>query len=199
MTSVIAHLGYLTVFIGTLLEGETFILMGGFLAHRGHLRLWPVIAVAALGAFCGDVLYFALGRRYGRAMLVRHRRAARLLPWLEKFMHHYHTLWIFAVRYLYGVRWLAASLAGSAGIAAPRFSALSLPACALWALVMGLAGYASGEAFERILGDIGRYEIYLLIVVVFAGLAYGALVYSQERRLASGPEQDNETLEGSEK
>jgi membrane protein DedA with SNARE-associated domain len=187
MTSAVAQLGYLAVFLGTLLEGETFILLGGFLAHQGHLGLWPVIAVAAMGAFCGDLVYFALGRRYGRAVLVKHQARARFLPWLERLMNRYHTLWIFAVRYLYGVRWLAASLAGSAGVGAMRFSTLSLPACALWALLMGLLGYASGEAFERVLGDIGRYEGYLLLLVLVVGLSYGLILYYQEGRLAGRP------------
>ncbi len=50
MNELLTHLGYGAVFIGTLLEGESFILVGGFLAHRGYLSIGQVILLATLGA-----------------------------------------------------------------------------------------------------------------------------------------------------
>ena len=179
----LSHLGYGGVFLGTLIEGETFILLGGFLSHRGYLRLVPVIVLAALGAFSGDLLYFLLGRHYGRAMLERNARAREVLPWLERMMQRYQVWWIFGMRYLYGVRWLAAGLAGSSGVHLLRFGIFSLPACLLWAVVMGLLGYGAGEILETLLGDIRHYEMVALGLLVLGGVLYGAFLRKEERRL----------------
>ena len=39
LESLIDTYGYLTILIGTFLEGETILVLGGFAAHRGYLHL----------------------------------------------------------------------------------------------------------------------------------------------------------------
>ncbi len=180
----VVRYGYISVFLGTLLEGETFILIGGFLAHRGYLAFHLVAGAAALGAFVGDMAYFFVGRRYGRSLLQRSRRAREILPWLDRVMKRYHVLWIFLVRYLYGARWLAAVAAGSSRMSPWRFALWTLPACALWALLGSGAGFLAGEAIRRLLGDVRRYELASLAIVAALGLLYGAFVLWEERRLS---------------
>ena len=184
---LLARFGYPALFLGTLVEGETFILLGGFLAHRGYLRLALVILVAALGAFSGDVLYFLLGRHYGRRFLERTEHTRRLVPRLEGWMARYQVLWIFGMRYLYGIRWLGAALAGSTPMSLVRFAALSIPACLLWALVVGGVGYATGEAVESILGDIRRYEGLIVVLLAAMGVIYGLVARREEQRLEVVP------------
>lgn len=183
MNELLTHLSYTALFVGTLLEGETFILVAGFLAHRGYLRLDLVIPLAALGAFAGDMLYFGLGHRYGRALLERSRRAKALVPWLEGFMARHHVLWIFGMRYLYGIRWLGAVLAGSSRMNVARFAALSLPACLIWALAVGFIGYGAGEMIERMLGDVRRYEILVAVILVLLVAVYALIARRGERHL----------------
>jgi membrane protein DedA with SNARE-associated domain len=182
---LLSHFGYPAVFLGTVLEGETFILLGGFLSHRGYLRLGPVILLAAFGAFSGDVVYFFLGRRYGRSLLEKNQRSREMLPWLESWMHRYQVLWIFGMRYLYGIRWLAAALAGSSGMNLLRFAVLSLPACLLWASVVGLLGYAAGEMVGRLLEDVKRYELIVLAVLALVVLVYALVARHEENRLST--------------
>jgi membrane protein DedA with SNARE-associated domain len=183
MQDLLTHLGYPALFLGTLVEGETFILVAGFLAHRGYFRLGLVVLLATLGAFSGDVLYFLAGRRFGRALLERNSHARALVPWLERWMARHQVLWIFGMRYLYGIRWLGAAVAGSSRMSLKRFSALSLPSCLVWAAVVGLLGYAAGEMVDRILVDVGRYELVIVLVLALAVALYALLTRRGERRL----------------
>ena len=183
MQELLTHLGYPALFLGTLVEGETFILVAGFLAHRGYFRLGLVILLATLGAFSGDILYFLAGRRFGRALLERSPRARALVPWLERWMAKHHVLWIFGMRYLYGIRWLAAVLAGSSHMSFKRFSVLSLASCLVWAAVVGLLGYAAGEMVQRLLLDASRYEFLVALILVLAVILYAFLARKGERRL----------------
>ena len=183
MQELLTHLGYPALFLGTLVEGETFILVAGFLAHRGYFRLGLVVLLATLVAFSGDILYFLAGRRFGRALLERSPRARALVPWLERWMAKHHVLWIFGMRYLYGIRWLGAVVAGSSLMSLKRFSALSLPSCLVWASVVGLLGYAAGEMVERLLVDASRYELVVALVLVLAATLYALLARRGERRL----------------
>lgn len=43
LENVIESYGYWALFLGTLLEGETFVVIAGFLAHQGYLQLKLVI------------------------------------------------------------------------------------------------------------------------------------------------------------
>jgi hypothetical protein len=63
--ALIARYGYAAVFAGTLLEGETLLLLAAYAAHRGYLDWATVVVVAWLGATLGDQLWFALGRYRG--------------------------------------------------------------------------------------------------------------------------------------
>lgn len=66
---LIIDYGYLALFIGTFLEGETILVIAGFLAHSGYLELHWVILSAFLGTFAGDQTFFYLGRFKGIAFL----------------------------------------------------------------------------------------------------------------------------------
>ena len=70
--SFIRNYGYGALFLGTILEGETFLILAGLMAHMGLMKLPLVILVALLGSFLGDQFYFFLGRRQGAALLDRH-------------------------------------------------------------------------------------------------------------------------------
>jgi membrane protein DedA with SNARE-associated domain len=183
MQQILTHLGYPALFFGTLIEGETFILVAGFLAHRGYFRFGLVVLLATLGAFSGDILYCLAGRRFGRALLERSRRARALVPWLERWMADHHVLWVFGMRYLYGIRWLGAALAGSSRMSLKRFSALSLPSCLVWATAVALLGYAAGEMVERLIVDVSRYELLVALVLVLAVILYAVVARRGERRL----------------
>ena len=58
MESLIENYGYLAILIGTLLEGGTILVLGGFTAHQGYLALPWVILAAFAGSLCGDQLFF---------------------------------------------------------------------------------------------------------------------------------------------
>ncbi len=63
---LIRNYGYWAVLVGTFLEGETILVLGGLSAHLGYLKLPWVIAAAFCGTLPGDQLYFFLGRRRRR-------------------------------------------------------------------------------------------------------------------------------------
>ena len=72
LESFVQSYGYGALFLGTLLEGETVLILAGLMAHMGLMKLPLVILVALLGSFLGDQFYFFLGRRKGGALLDRH-------------------------------------------------------------------------------------------------------------------------------
>ena len=53
--------GYVAILVGTFLEGETVLVLGGLAAHQGYLQLPGVMLAAFAGTLIGDQLFFFLG------------------------------------------------------------------------------------------------------------------------------------------
>ncbi len=169
ISAFVLSYGYLAVFVGTLLEGETILLAAGFAAHRGLLDLPLVIVVAICGATLGDQLAFLLGRWKGRALIARFPSLARQQPRVHELLERHATLFILTVRFLYGLRIAAPVLLGTSRVAILRFAVLNVIGAAVWALTIAGAGYTFGLAIHAMLADIKRFEEAVLIVIIAGG------------------------------
>jgi membrane protein DedA with SNARE-associated domain len=184
LTELIKTYGYLAILIGTFLEGETILILGGFAAHMGFLELPWVIVSAIAGSFSGDQLYFYIGRHYGPKII------AKRLSWQEgaekvyKHLHRHKNLLILTFRFFYGFRNVTPFAVGAAHVSRSRFFTLNLIGAIVWAISFAYAGYLFGEAFRLLLDDFKRYELYVLFALVFVGLMIWLITLIRHRRRA---------------
>jgi membrane protein DedA with SNARE-associated domain len=176
---------YPIVFILTFLEGETFVIFGGVLAHQGYLDWWLLFFSAWIGSFCGDQLYFWIGRRWGQDLLVRFPKWRGSAEGALYFLRRYNTWFILSFRFIYGVRNLASFAIGMSGVPPLRFLALNFVAAFVWALSFAGFGYVFGQALEAVLGDI-VHTFGMVMLGIFAAVI-GTIVFvhrQQQRRFA---------------
>lgn len=184
LTELIKNYGYLAILIGTFLEGETILILGGFAAHMGFLELPWVIVSAFAGSFSGDQLYFYIGRHYGPKII------AKRLSWQEgaakvyKHLHRHQNLLILSFRFFYGFRNVTPFAVGAAHISRSRFFTLNLIGAVVWSFSFAYAGYLFGEAFRLFLDDFKRYEMYVLFALVLAGALIWLITLIRHRRRA---------------
>src|SRR6184192_3427254 len=163
--------GYLAVFVGTFLEGETILVMAGFFAERGYLRLPFVIATACAGAYSGHVFWFWLGRTQGVRLLDRFPRMKRHFGKGIRLFERYGAPAIFITQWLYGLRITCAVIIGISKVSVFKFLLYEAATCLIWATVIGALGYYFGRAVERLLGRAAHIEKWGLLVLVIVGLA----------------------------
>jgi membrane protein DedA with SNARE-associated domain len=156
---------YGITFLWTFLEGESFVIIAGAASFKGHLDIYLLILAAWIGSFCGDQLYFFLGRRFGRRILARFPRFEGGVQIALDMLHKYHTFFILTYRYIYGVRNVASFAMGMSELRWPRFAALNLVAAFVWANSFAWAGYLLSKAFEAVLGDITQNFGYIMLGV----------------------------------
>jgi membrane protein DedA with SNARE-associated domain len=162
--------GYLAVAVGTFLEGETVLLLAGLAVHQGYLGLPQVILVAAAASLLGDQLYFGLGHWRGRRLLARLRSLQRATKRLRWQVRRHQNLLILSIRFLYGLRIAGPIVIGMSGVAWPRFLFFNLLGAALWAPLIAGLGYLLGEALQRVLVDLHRYEAGVFLgILLLAG------------------------------
>jgi membrane protein DedA with SNARE-associated domain len=172
LSELIETYGYWVVFAGTLLEGESVLLLAGFAAYSGLLELHTVIGVAIVGSFLGDQLWFLLGRTQGARLLARYPKYAAPAARAEALLQKYHAPIILGVRFLYGLRIVLPFTIGMSKISTLRFQLLNFAGAVLWASSGATAGYLFGNAIETFLGDFHRYEKYAFALLATAGVAY---------------------------
>jgi membrane protein DedA with SNARE-associated domain len=62
LINLLKEYGYIILFVWSIMEGETGLVMAGVLSHTGDMNVVTSIIVAALGGFVGDQIYFYLGK-----------------------------------------------------------------------------------------------------------------------------------------
>lgn len=172
LQQLIIDYGYLALFIGTYLEGETILLIAGFLAHLGGLglELPYVILSAFLGTFAGDQTFFYIGRWKGIRFLEKRPLWHSKTDKVFDLLHRHQLPVILGFRFIYGIRNVTPFVIGASGLNPVKFFILNFLGALIWAISFGLIGYQFGDIAERVLGDVKQYEIYFLALLVAAGV-----------------------------
>ena len=171
LAQIVSDYGYLAILIGTFLEGETIVLIAGFLAFSGHLDLPLVILSAFAGSCSGDQLYFFIGRFQGRRLLKKFPAWQERTERVFYHVHKHQNLLILSFRFFYGLRNVTPFAVGMSEVATPRFVLLNLIGAAVWATVFSVVGYSVGHAFEQAIGKVRQYELTALGLLVVLGLS----------------------------
>jgi len=177
---LVAKYGYAATFAGTLLEGETVLVLSGAAAYRGLLDLPVLCAIGAAGAFLTDNFFFALGRWYGPALLARWPRLTPTVTRVHALVDRFPNTAVIGVRFLYGMRSVGPTIIGAGNMRWPKFLLLDAVAVVLWSTCWTTAGYMLGAAALALLGAIGDSGQWILVLV--AAIAITVLLLRQRRK-----------------
>lgn len=183
MESLIQTYGYLGILIGTFLEGETILVMGGFAAHQAYLHLPWVIGAAFVGTLFGDQLYFYLGRRHSQALLARRPSWKDKVARAQALVERYQYPLLLGFRFLYGLRTVIPFVIGMSRIPTGIFVALNILGAFVWAVLIGSSGYLFGHAVESVISDIKHYELAVFgLIGTFGSLLWVLHLLKRTRR-----------------
>jgi len=171
LETFIVTYGYPALLAGALMEGETIVIIAGFLAHSGHLYLPCVMLTAFAGAFTADQFFFQVGKRKGRDFLDTKPHWELRIDKVRRFLVGYQVVAILGYRFIYGMRTITPIVIGASGFSTIRFVTLNFCSTLLWSVVVSTAGYYFGYMFEAVLRDVEHYEVIIMLIIAVAGLA----------------------------
>jgi undecaprenyl-diphosphatase len=162
--------------------GEWGVAFGGLLARRGEIELVPLVLVVWATSLLGDSWSFYLGRRFGRAYLVRHGTRVRVtherLEALDAFFTRWGSATVAVGRLVPFARPLVPLLAGASGWPYRRFLPWDLVGTGVFAVAFTVLGYAAYATAERVV-EIGGDAALIVVPVALALVALGILVRRQ--------------------
>jgi len=165
--------GYLALFIGCLLEGETLLIIAGFAAHQGDLSFPWVVVLAAVAGTLGDQFFFFLGRYFSAHVLPRLSHSEEKIERVNRMLlRHYRGL-IVGVRFMYGLRIAGPVIIGASKVPASSFVLFNVLGASIWAVLLGGAGYLFGRTMEHLFFHFKRFEFaaVILCALVVLGIA----------------------------
>ena len=164
--------GYLALVICTFLEGETIVIIAGFLAQQ-DLLYPPYIALCAFcGSVTSDQLMFLLGRWKGMSIIQRFPKLEKNMGKATRLLSRYETPLILGFRFLYGVRNVTPILMGVSNVCYIKFLTLNIIGGAVWAVSFTAAGYFFGHAVTTFMKAVPHAGMYMLagMVLLVAGI-----------------------------
>jgi len=186
LQQVIRDYGYLALFIGTFLEGETILLLAGFAVQTGNfgLSLQGIILTAFIGSLAGDQAAFYLGRYFGNRFIKRSEKWQGRIERVHKLLERYHEVLILSFRFFYGLRNLTPFTLGTTDISAKKFFALNAIGALVWAVAFGCIGYLFGNLLESMLENVLKevHGIELVILGFIALVMLGVWLWKMFRK-----------------
>jgi membrane protein DedA with SNARE-associated domain len=176
MEAYIAKYGYIGIFVGTFLEGETTVLLGGIFSRLGYMNILMVMFYAFAGTLAGDCTFFAIGRCFGKSITERCEFIKNRVPIADKIIKHYGNFIIFIIRFLVGIRAVVLILLGCTNMKVGRFIMYSVLNSICWSILVGMIGYLFGRVVFVFVDDIKQYETIIVPVVLGLVLLF-ILVY----------------------
>lgn len=130
------------------LPGDSLLFAAGTFAGTGHLSLPVMLLCLSIAAILGDTVNYAIGRRFGEAVLARQGmwliRREHLLRTEEFFIKHGGKAVVLA-RFAPILRTFAPFVAGAGRMSYPRFMAYNVTGGIAWVVLCTMAGYAFGN------------------------------------------------------
>lgn len=194
LTSFIEGYGLIAVFFLMTLESalipipsEITMPFAGFLAGRGIIGFWPVIAIGALGNLTGSLLAYWLGyvkgenwvrvaiRKWGKWLLIREEEFDKSKSWFAKYGQGI----TFTSRLLPIVRTFISLPAGIAKMNLPFFALLTFVGSFLWSTVLAYLGLKLGENWLAIEPVFRKFQ---LVIVALGVIGLGLYLRAHLKR-----------------
>ncbi len=144
--------GEAALFIGFVLPGETAVLVAGVVASQGRVNVGALCAIVVAAAILGDSVGYAVGHRYGAALMriplmaKRHAEIDRALEGLRRRGPAY----VFIGRFTAFLRAVMPGLAGMSKMRYSRFLFANALGGLAWGVSFTLLGYFAGNALTKI-------------------------------------------------
>jgi len=188
MQAFLMKYGLLAVFVAAMAEADVVPVLTGVVAHLGYFGFVPSIAIASLGAFIGDCVWFVLGRT--RSKWIRNSRIYARAGKMRENLNRQFGVWqIPASHIIYGTRIATMIVSGVGELSFAKFAMMDILGCVAFTSLFATLGFLFSSSASLIIGHVKRVELFLLLATIFFALVFHLIKVLAQRHTA-GSEKD---------
>lgn len=176
--------GYIAVFLGAIVEGETVILTSSALASLGYMNIYKIMAITFCTTVVVDQVLFQVGKRFGPAFFEKYPKLKPRANKAFRLLHRFDRWFILSFRFIYGIRVISPIVIGAAHVEAKRFAILNILSGLIWTVVSCYSGYMMGDILEKLLQNLETAKHYFMMAVVVAAIVAIAYYFLKKRKPA---------------
>ena len=174
--ALIQQWGYWLMFGAAIIEGETFLVLGGVAASTGMLNLNWIMILSIISCLIHDCFFFYLGRYVGPKVLKNKPKWQPKIDRISLMIDKYNFWLILGFRFAYGLRTIIPFALGMSNISNMKFIIFDIIGAIVWVLVFLLGGYYFGSAVEIILHKLSLTHLFkeyrhiliiILLIIIF--------------------------------
>ncbi len=181
VTEFVKEWGYLAVFLGSIFEGESILLTASALAACGFLSIYKIFFIAMITTVITDQVLFFIGYKVGTDWAVRR------FPKVEKarnrvfeLLHRMDIFFIFAFRFIYGIRTVSPLIIGSAKIKPSRFIFFNVLSGICWSFIGCFLGFTIADVVMD--GKFDSMPAIIAISVLVAIVSAFSLLFAKAKK-----------------
>jgi membrane protein DedA with SNARE-associated domain len=197
LESFVRHYGAFSVMpilaieaIGAPVPGESLLIFASVLAGRGEMSLPALLTFAWVGSVIGDNLGFLIGRKLGRATVLRFGAKVGLtkerFSGIEQKYTRYGSATVLFARFFSILRQLNGIVAGMLGMSWWRFALFDAVGAALWVSVWVFLPAYFSEHLAFIV-TLAHHKIVVVSFLIAVGLIAAVGLLIRHLREAKGP------------
>ncbi|WP_273818288.1 DedA family protein [Providencia rettgeri] len=137
----IIEYGYLAVFLGSMIEGETVAFLSGIAAHNQLLSYPQVVIAGSLGGIVSDNVLFFIGRYFGAQILPKLHSQKDKIVYAQEYIQKNENWVVIGIRFAYGLRTIGPIIIGASDVSPFKFFILNIIGGAIWGALIVSAGY----------------------------------------------------------
>ncbi len=172
IVAIVAKFGYGGIIVMMFLESSFFpfpsevvIPPAGYLAERGEMNFFLVVAAGILGSILGALFNYWLALKMGRPALLHYGRYVGLTPTgfakVEKFFSDHGIFGTFVGRLIPGVRQYISFPAGLARLPLIPFILATGLGAGIWVIILAVIGYLVGNN-QELISSYSHQAFYIL-------------------------------------
>ena len=196
LESFVRHYGAFSVMpilaieaIGAPVPGKSLLIFASVLAGRGEMSLPALLTFAWVGSIIGDNLGFLIGRKLGRATVLRYGAKVGLtkerFSGIEQKYTRYGSATVLFARFFSILRQLNGIVAGMLGMSWWRFALFDAVGAALWVSVWVFLPAYFSEHLAFIV-TLAHHKIVVVSFLIAVGLVLAVGLFIRHLREANG-------------
>jgi membrane protein DedA with SNARE-associated domain len=183
LVQTIGSLGYIGIFALMFLESSFFpfpsevvMIPAGYLAYKGDMNIYIVIAMGSFGSLAGALFNYYLSRTLGRKLLLRYGHYVwfdeEKLIKMEMFFAKHGEISTFNGRLIPVVRQYISLPAGLSKMNLLKFSLYTTLGAGIWVSILSVLGYILGNNQELINQYLHQITLTTLGVLIILTIIY---------------------------